>query len=554
VTATTPGEPLIGLWYLGAVTASLAENVAPRTSLVQTSALRRFVAFSIVLATVGIGARLVTFLDRDGRLLRQFPTEDGYLMLTIARNLALGKGMSTADGYIPTNGTQPLFNFVETIGFVLAGGDKKFGVAWTLGCHVVIACLAAYGIFLLIRQTLRTRPKIAERAAWLGAALWLASPVALPHTMNCLETGLYAALVVYCLVAWQRLWIRRGERPAFRLACGVGFSLGVAFWARIDAIFVIFAVTAGHLWMGWRRDGLGALKARLVESLVMGSVSVVVASPWLISNELRFGSVMPISGVAQSHGSSFGSNLSEVPSKLLEYGSVIVQLPQSLEKTPALLVPLALYGLGVVWLLRKANPEERVSLLVFGGLSALYVCYYGLLFGAPHFVGRYLFPLSIFGVMIAAVVAVLAYDACTEAVRWLPVAIAGGALVFVCGLHVRAYVKGKNHQHFQVVDYVQEHIADAEWVGAVQTGTLGFFHDRTVNLDGKVNPAALQMLLRRRTPQYVVEGRFGPEQAPIEWLVDWVGISAFMREEPIPSHFDLVLASPEANLAVLHRH
>ena len=41
-------------------------------------------------------------------MLRQWPTEDGYLMLTIARNMALGNGMSTADGELPTNGTQPL--------------------------------------------------------------------------------------------------------------------------------------------------------------------------------------------------------------------------------------------------------------------------------------------------------------------------------------------------------------------------------------------------------------------------------------------------------------
>jgi hypothetical protein len=45
---------------------------------------------------VGAATRLVPILDGSTRLLRQFPTEDGYLMMTIARSIALGRGMTTA--------------------------------------------------------------------------------------------------------------------------------------------------------------------------------------------------------------------------------------------------------------------------------------------------------------------------------------------------------------------------------------------------------------------------------------------------------------------------
>jgi hypothetical protein len=47
-------------------------------------------------------------------------------MLTIARNIAEGHGMSTANGTIPTNGTQPLVTFILAGIFYLAGGDKIF--------------------------------------------------------------------------------------------------------------------------------------------------------------------------------------------------------------------------------------------------------------------------------------------------------------------------------------------------------------------------------------------------------------------------------------------
>jgi hypothetical protein len=49
-------------------------------------------------------------------------------------------------------------------------------------------------------------------------------------------------------------------------------------------------------------------------------------------------------------------------------------------------------------------------------------------------------------------------------------------------------------------------------VGAVQAGTLGFLRDRVVNLDGRVNFAALAR--RHDMAQYLREKE-------IRWLADW---------------------------------
>src|SRR5262249_10342240 len=69
------------------------------------------------MVAVGLVSRVVPLLNSGGRLLRQFPSEDGYLMLTIARNIALGHGMSVANGTIPTNGTQPLATLLWALCF-----------------------------------------------------------------------------------------------------------------------------------------------------------------------------------------------------------------------------------------------------------------------------------------------------------------------------------------------------------------------------------------------------------------------------------------------------
>ena len=78
---------------------------------------------------VGMLSRLAPLTDPHRRLLQQFITEGGYLMQTIARNLALGHGLSVSDGTIQTNGTQPLATFLFAFFYYLARGDKIGGIA-----------------------------------------------------------------------------------------------------------------------------------------------------------------------------------------------------------------------------------------------------------------------------------------------------------------------------------------------------------------------------------------------------------------------------------------
>jgi hypothetical protein len=93
---------------------------------------------------------------------------------------------------------------------------------------------------------------------------------------------------------------------------------------------------------------------------------------------------------------------------------------------------------------------------------------------------------------------------------------------------------------------VRENVGDEVWVGAIQSGTLGYFHDRTINLDGKVNPLALEARKQNRVPEYVAESN-------IQHLVDWTGITAWMSLPPIASSFELTVSDDLLNLGVLKR-
>jgi hypothetical protein len=71
---------------------------------------------------------------------------------------------------------------------------------------------------------------------------------------------------------------------------------------------------------------------------------------------------------------------------------------------------------------------------------------------------------------------------------------------------------------------VCENVPDGELAAAGQSGTLGYFRDNVLNLDGKVNPEALQY--RGRIWEYLRERN-------VRWFCDWESyVDTCLGEEP----------------------
>ncbi|HTO70124.1 MAG TPA: hypothetical protein VMR31_09725 [Myxococcota bacterium] len=502
---------------------------------------------ALALYAVGGLARLVPLLDIGGRLFRQFPTEDGYLMLTIARNIALGHGMSVSGGLQPTNGTQPLATLLWAGVFELVGGDRRLGVLGVQLLEATCASIAAWLLWRLARRIYAGRPR-GGAAALLVSAAWFASPIVVMHSMNCLESGLYALLIVSVLLVFADSGFR--ERWSWTRCTGAGALLGAAFWARNDAVFLVLGACIAHASSGF---GSGVfLRRRFAEATVIGSTSVAVAVPWLVFNQLRFGAIVPISGRSEAMESQLGENLAKLPSAVFEYATLYLPIPSGYEESPwvvagACLSVLALAGLAH-HALRSRDPIVR-SLATLGSIFAVcLLAFYGMSFGAGYFMSRYMFALSpLLALLVGAVARRGWVGLASSELRWVPGAFAAGLVLLASGLDARLYAKGTSHMHFQVVDWVQKNVSDDTWVAAPQSGTLGFFHDRTVNLDGKVNPVALAARSRGEVDRYLVESR------EIQYLADWEGLAAWAKQPVISTQFELVVDDPEHNLAVLRR-
>ncbi len=506
--------------------------------------------FVLGLFVVGLIVRAAPLANRGGRLLWQFPTEDGYITLTIARNMALGKGMSTADGTMPTNGTQPLCTFLWSLAYRAVGGDKVAGVAAVLVLSIIIGVLTAWALFRLGRRVLDDDPR-ATAAAALAAAIWFASPLSLPHTMNGLETCANALLVLLCVHAFIAPSRDARGHWSFARCFGMGALFGVAFWVRNDACLLVLAACAARslqeLPAGWL-----VVRRRVMETLVMGATALAVACPWLIYNYTHFGSIVPTSGIAESSFSRLGKNLPVVPIRLCEYALGLTSFHRAIavERVAILMCTLLVLMMAVVvvrFVVRKGSPIARTFLWIVGGYALALGAFYGVYFAAGYFLDRFLFPLSVFFALLWARAALRAWDFLNERrLVWLAGVAMLAVFAVVVVLHVKAYRLGTLHLYSQNVNWVQTNVPDDVWVAAMQSGTLGYFHDRTINLDGKVNPEALRARLRNRLPRYAVS-------TEAQYIVDWVDLAQYINVPMVRQHFILEVRDPFLNLAVFKR-
>ncbi|NGQ92218.1 hypothetical protein G5V65_15075 [Rhodobacter sp. HX-7-19] len=499
---------------------------------------------------LGLVYRLFPIVAGQPYLSQFFMTEDGYLMLTVARNMAIGLGMSVSDGTIPTNGVQPLATFLFAVPYWLTGGDK---VQSLVGIHLIAASAAVGGVFVVRALAARVlAPRDDDPVwPWLVALLWFVGPLLLDHTMNALETGIYTFVAVLALLKFAQV-LEKGATVSMRDCLALGALSGITFLARNDGAFLVTAIFAVWALDSLFRQGIGI--ARTVGRLVPpGVLSLLIAAPWLINNKVNFGSIVPISGWSQAFGATFGQNLHLIPIKLFEHMFPMLPVPTSMENSPFVIWGCAAVVLGVMgWFLRAVwikGGTIRLVVIAYVLHGIALSAYYGLNFGAPHFVSRYLSVLAPLLIIAALWCGMDLFRAVTGE-RWRTVLrlASVAAVVLSVALLGRPFLPGANGQgHFQVVDWIEANVPSDVWVGAVQTGTLGYWHDRTINLDGKVNPEALAALQTEGDILNYVS------KSQIIYLADWHGIARWVEKNDFDQVFEVVTHQPEINLAVLKR-
>jgi len=476
---------------------------------------------------VAVGLLLVSALAlRPADEVPDLPlSEDAYYAFSVSQNLVHGNGL-TIDGVHATNGFQPLFTVVSAPLFLL---DERSALRLMLIVQGVV--LVATGLVLgriVAEATDAARGGRTALVTLLTAALYVGASFLFRTHLNGLETG-------WLLLMYALLWRRHQTHglESRRDAVVIGVLAGLVVLTRIDAVIVLagYAVT---VLIAERR------RARRITSrlAVVAAVAIVVSSPWWLYNQLRFGSLLPTSGAAQQLWALDPARVDDVVESLVQAANPWVYLGDRFAAIWPASLAVALVLFGVVWwlggsqdpasgsasrtrsLLRSRADQFAVGLVVGGAMLAVW---YGLSSWAVHFYPRYLSVLALPGMYLWAC-------AFARLERRRPaVAACGVAGLFVVGsafvltYFVPSWNSGSDMWRDQV-PLVARVVPEDGVVAAGQSGTLGFFRGRVVNLDGKVNADVDRY--QDDVPTYL-------DREDIRWVCDWPSyIRSYLGDDP----------------------
>ena len=470
------------------------------------AALRR-PAVLVPLAVTLVAAAVMHVAAPD-TLARVLPTEDAFYALSVSRHAAIGEGIS-ADGLHATNGFQPLWVALNVPLYAVTGGDRYLGLR--LSQWLSTALFLAFVLLIALQARALVRRHGGEGAtAAAAAAIVAAGSVSIFRLFhNGLETGL-----TLFLLAAAVLLLDRWERWTPRRVLLAGLLLGALVWARVDEVAFVAAFGAVAVYRARHhiRRAAGPLAACAIAALLL--------VPWIAWNYHLDGSPMPSSGKAEAADVDALRNAGAALRAAGAWAAPPLLRPSLHDDAIWLSYAAAVLAIALTigaarYVLRRRRQrlgDGTVALMVF---CAFLLGWYVLKFGPWWFLERYLAPLLLLTVPFLAT----AFELSRPRRRALAV-LAG--VVLVANVPVLAVLasgpgwpppawaaRDSNlgaHPNLNYLDqyaWVRAHAAPQCVVGAYEAGTLVYFRDRVVNLDGKVDHDALRARDAGRSPAYV---------------------------------------------------
>jgi hypothetical protein len=465
---------------------------------------------------LGIALRPIRFLD--GLTI----PDDTYLSLTIARNIARGLGPLYGADY--TNGFQPLWVFVLAPVFAMIPDDPDL----VLRIGLVLLAILETAMIVLVCRFVRRRGR-SNLAAALVAGCWAFNPCLIKISLGGLETSLSALAACATLVELDR--IRDADRDRAASLAGLGVLLGIAFLARVDAVFLIPAIALSLL-PRFRRSP-GAVRRLARRWGVVGSAAAATVTPWFLYSYSYTGDVYPVSGravplIAIANRGVGPGGLPALRRTLLDEAfQLVVQRHAWLLLLLGVLAALALVvgfrnlrGFGAS--LGSLAPALSYGILLFLA--------YPLHILAFWFFERYLFPLAI--PLLLAIGLTASFLFRLEKFRRVRAALTRILVAATIASHLTRpetrdllFSRDETNQGYRNLGlWAAKRFPPGTRLGGSQTGALGFYAPAltVINLDGVVNRKCYDAVVAKRNIDYIVQER-------VEFVVGWEVNIDFIR-------------------------
>jgi Dolichyl-phosphate-mannose-protein mannosyltransferase len=225
--------------------------------------MRRFLQAhwpAVLAAFLVLGAKAAFILMTPLRSYTMSPTviDDTYIVMRVARNIALGHGFSF-DGTNPTTGVSMLWTYLTSLHHLIFAKETAAKATFLLSTLFgTFSALATYAIAMRVTAS--------KAASWIALILALLMPAGFFNAMNGMETSFFTFCILMSAGALLGVGVRNGA-SALRKGLIVGLWAGLAIMTRGDALMFIAALVSMYAWRVLRdpidrrsalREGIGA--------------------------------------------------------------------------------------------------------------------------------------------------------------------------------------------------------------------------------------------------------------------------------------------------------
>ncbi len=503
----------------------------------------KWIKYLVIIFFIGLSIRLI-IVSRDISIIdRFFIPDDTYYTLTIAKNIAEGKG-PTVDGIVLTNGFQPLLAFI-LFPFAKIISDPDVLLRINL---FILAVVDSINIILIALLVKRITDNVYSGISLLAAIFWSLSSVAISNALGGLETSLSLFFVLLLLELWH-LSTKKRQTFVYILT---GIVAALALLARIDSSFVIGVLGFYELLISKNR-----------KKLYIISLSAFIAIlPWWVYQLFHFQTVVPESGSAVHLQASFHKQAYLVFTQQIAWalgtlidfltGDVIHFRSTLFSHHSAGAILYTIFSVvSIIYLFKKIHNDSTISDIYCFIIAAILLSWFYIIYvPALWFFMRYLVVTQVAALFL--IVIFLKYLLSREIVKLEGIkktfSIFYGVLLIANIIQNINYIiytptqselygllgaKGYRDAAFRILELTPANSI----IGAFQSGALGYYapftnkNIRVVNLDGVVNNEAAKALEMRKIDCYA-------NQRQLTHFADWkFNVMMFVNCSSNPSEF-----------------
>ena len=433
--------------------------------------------------------------------------DDSYYTQSYARKIWHGQLFSLNERH-QGNAFHPLYPFLCAPLHGLSRDDRVLGIRFVVVLNVVLFSIALWLAWRVFNR-LAGEDSSHRAAALIGVGLYSVNCIAFRSDLNLMQTGLQLALIWALLDA--TIWLYQKDDKKFRDFGVVGAVAGLACLARIDTGLLIFGYGISLLWQ-WKEWKLTWPRF----FAVTGPAFCAVAG-WSLVSYYFLGTVVPTGGASTMAWTL--PSVTRIGRAAAVASLLAVGFPHSHPENSFWsawwtghpwarpLLAMLLFGALLLFLSRGVRTSRasfsqtlRPLLPVACGVSILFVTYVAAS-RATFFFERY-FTVAL--PLIACFWFLLLARAAASG-KWRRIAgfVALYTVVFVY-FQYRVLRLDESYL-WTAFAAVTDLATEEDWIASAESGLLGYYHDRTINLDGKTNVEALRARRNERLLEYLTD-------------------------------------------------